>query len=283
MYQSSEAKTVQITPIKVAVINASDHLRRLHGQENDKYIENVVQALQKQVDEHFAPAWGITAKLDFIGGDSARKCADMIKSCSWAKEAWWLVLLDNSDIAWFTGYHDVTTERMPIGKVFVETNSQSRREWTTSASHELLEMLADPGMNLTVFKPTDKASEQSATGQLYAYEVCDPCDADQYSIEVNGQHISVSNFVYPAWFEWFQKRNITQFDHKGSPNMNEPFKLLPGGFINVLDIPYGTGWRQISEDPGYDMRYRLRPLVGSRRERRILGGGWRGGGDIPSG
>src|SRR2546423_11283309 len=99
MDQSSEPKTVQITPIKVVVINASDSLR---GQ--DTYIENVVvQALQKQVDDDFAPVWGITAQLTFIGGDKTRNCADMVQYYSWAQEAWWLVLLDNSDVAGFMG------------------------------------------------------------------------------------------------------------------------------------------------------------------------------------
>ena len=282
MAQSSEAKTVPITPIEVAVINASDYLN-----DKDNYIENVVvQALQKQVDKHFAPAWGITAHLRFIGGDSAHNYADMIKRHPWAQEAWWLVLLDNSDVAGLRGYHDVTTEGRPLGKVFAKTDAQYDRDWTVGASHELLEMLVDPGMNLTGLKPTNTATEQSTTGQLYAYEVCDPCDADQYSIRVNKQHdVSVSNFVYPAWFEWFQKKPGIQFDYKKS--LNEPFELLrPGGFSNVLDIPYGTGWRQISSTPAQSsdiryLRYRLRPLVGSRRERR-LGTIWSGGGPIES-
>ena len=263
---------INVTPTKVTVINASEFLK---GE--NKYIENVVvKALQKQVDDDFAPAWGITAKLDFFGGDSARERADiMMDNCSYAKGAWWLVLLDSSDIAGVQGYHDVTQEGMPIGKVFVQTDDQYGRQWTTSASHELLEMLVDPGMNLTVFRPTDAAA---ASGQLYAYEVCDPCDADEYPIPVNGKSIQVSNFVYPAWFEWFHKPGTVPFAHKNSEQMNEPFKVLPGGHINVLDIPYGMGWHQISSAPASRprmcYRYRLQSRVGSRRaRRRILGTG----------
>ena len=99
------------------------------------------------------------------------------------------------------------SDKKPIAKVFVDTDRQSGRAWTISASHELLEMLVDPGMNLTVLRPTD---EMATTGQLYAYEVCDPCDADEYVIQIHEKRIQVSNFVYPAWFEWFQKSQVTQ-------------------------------------------------------------------------
>src|SRR5207244_6897591 len=126
--------------------------------------------LQTQVQRDFAPVWGIDADLSFVPQDSAPPSG-----------AWWLVILDNSDQAGALGYHDVTNQGMPLGKVFAATDQQFGSQWTATASHELLEMLGDPEINLTVFVQ----SSQSA-GVLYAYEVCDACEADQFGYNING-------------------------------------------------------------------------------------------------
>jgi hypothetical protein len=198
----------------------------------------------------------------------------MCQRCKPSPGLWWLIILDNSDIAGVLGYHDATPEGLPLAKVFAETADGYGRPWTVTASHELLEMLADPGMSLVAFKP---ASPTESSGCLYAYEVCDPCDDDQYSIGKN--NIPVSNFVYPAWFEWFRNPSPpwgcgqhTQFIHCYDKDVGEPFQLRPGGHITVIDIPGSSGWRQINERP---YSYNMRPYVGSRRDRRrILASEW---------
>ena len=46
--------------------------------------------------------------------------------------------------------------------------------------------------------------------QLYAYEVCDPCEDDSLGYHID--NILLSDFVYPAWFEGFRTESSTQFD-----------------------------------------------------------------------
>src|SRR5262249_22512484 len=77
--------------IKIAVINESTVV-------SDADVKAAVAALQKQVSRDFAPAWGIDASLTFVpfGGNPS-------------PDAWWLVILDNSDQAGALGYHDLTT------------------------------------------------------------------------------------------------------------------------------------------------------------------------------
>lgn len=96
-----------------------------------------VPALQRQVAEHLAPAWGVNAAVTFLPAGSAP-----------LKGSWWLVVLDNPDQAGALVYHDLTEEGRPMGKVFAATDMQYNRQWTVSASHELLEMLVDPDLNL---------------------------------------------------------------------------------------------------------------------------------------
>jgi hypothetical protein len=226
--------------IQVSVQNASTVL-------TDQQVKDAVPALQTQVHRDFAPAWGIDADLTFVP-----------QGAQPAPGSWWLVILDDSDQAGALGYHDITPEGMPLGKVFAKTDMDFHQQWTATASHELLEMLGDPDINLTAFVQADATS-----GVLYAYEVCDACEADDYGYQING--VLVSDFVYPAWFESFRQPNSTQFDFQN--RIHKPFELLPGGYIGTFDVTAGTGWHQLMP-PGGRMTAAMRPRVGSRRERR---------------
>lgn len=227
--------------IQVAVINASSVL-------SDEQVQNAVPALQRQVHDHFAPVWGIDADLTFVPTGSQP-----------AKNSWWLSVLDNSDQAGALGYHDLTPQGLPLGKVFAGTDLQYGLEWTVTASHELLEMLADPDINLTAFNQTSDTA-----GTLYAYEVCDACEDDSQGYKIDDT--LVSDFVYPSWFEFFWKAGATQFDYM--KKITKPLELLEGGYIGAFDIASGGGWHQITAQAEQGVSYRARPPVGSRRERR---------------
>jgi hypothetical protein len=226
--------------IQISVINASSALQ-------DSEVQAVVPVLQKQVSHDFAPAWGFDADLTFVRRNSQP-----------AAGSWWLVILDNSDQAGALGYHDITSEGLPLGKVFAASDIQYGNKWTVTTSHELLEMLGDPDINLTVFVQPDATS-----GILYAYEVCDACEADKYGYDIDG--VTVSDFVYPAWFETFRAKGSTQFDQQ--KQIEKPLDLLPGGYIGAFDVNSGSGWHQITAQ-GAPLRYDMRPRLGSRRERR---------------
>ncbi len=226
--------------IKVAVINASSVL-------TDAEVQAAVPALQTQVHRDFYPPWGVDADLTFVP-----------KGHQPPAGSWWLAILDNSDQAGALGYHDVTSEGLPLGKVFAGTDKQYGYIWTVTASHELLEMLGDPEINLTVF-----IQKNARSGELYAYEVCDACEADQFGYQINGT--LVSDFVYPAWFESFRKQGSTQFDHDNK--INAPFKLLSGGYIGLFDVKSGSGWHQLNAEEGPYGHKVIAPR-GSRRERR---------------
>jgi hypothetical protein len=129
-----------------------------------------------------------------------------------------------------------------------------------TASHELLEMLADPNINLTVF-----VQNANTTGTLYAYEVCDACEDDSLSYEIN--NIQVSDFVYPAWFENFREQGSTQFDKMN--HIQSPLQLLTGGYIGIFNVADGSGWQQKTEER-HPVNLRHRGHVGSRRERRSV-------------
>src|SRR2546428_13648955 len=176
--------------IKVAVIHAGPVLK-------DADAGKAVPALQAQVHDDFAPAWGVDADLVFIPRGAAPPAG-----------AWWLTILDNSDQAGALGYHDLTDQGLPLGKVFAGTDIQFGSEWTVTASHQVLEMLGDTGINLAAY-----LDQPNGGMRMYAYEVCDACEADQFAYTIDG--VLGTDFVYPAWVEAFRKGRSTPIDRQG--------------------------------------------------------------------
>ena len=88
-----------------------------------------------------------------------------------------------------------------------------------AASHELVEMLVDPSMNLEVMKPDGKL--------VHRYEAADP--VQELHFLVNGMRMS--DFVYPAYFESFHKPGSVKFDHNNV--LKKPFQIHLRGYQSV--------------------------------------------------
>jgi hypothetical protein len=222
----------------------------------DAEVETALPAFQKQVSRDFAGAgWGLDVALQFLP-----------KTQKLPANAWLLGVFDDADQAGALGYHDLTKAGQPLGKVFARTTLDDGGQWTVTFSHELLEMLADPNINLCAF-------DENA-GRLYAYEVCDAVEADELGYKID--NVLVSDFVLPGWFEPLHVGKGEKFAFKS--NVTGPFHLLPGGYIGYYDLA-GGGWQQLTAREVMDARqmrtqdtrpapYKSRPRVGSRRERR---------------
>jgi len=224
---------------RIAIINASQSMK-------DAEVAPIVQALQIQVSAHFAPIYGQDAELVFVKyGQNP------------PPGAWWLVFLDSSDVAGALGYHDLTNEGLPMGKVFAGTDLQYGNLPSVTASHELLEMLGDPYCGTSV---------QRGGTRFYAYEVSDAVEADNlgYPVKVSGGFVKVSDFVYPAWFS---DAGTGKMDYCG--HVQKPFELAPGGYISYLGLSAGEGWQQeFAQKDSAVQDPQSRARVGSRRERR---------------
>jgi hypothetical protein len=230
--------------ITVAIVNESTVV-------NDTDMPPVVAALQKQVSGEFCAAWGIDARLVLV--PRGQKPDPML---------WQLIIADDSDQAQALGYHETTATGQPIGFCFAKTTAQDGGQWTVTASHELLEMLADPAINLTVL---DQGPRRIA--YLFAFEAADPVEEATYLID----GVQVSDFVLPSYFQGQAIDGATPagpFDHLGQLAHPLP-AMLAGGYLSVLKIGESVaGWQQII---GQAARHsRVIPPVGSRRHRRML-------------
>jgi len=106
----------------------------------------------------------------------------------------------------------LTPDGLPQSKVFVKTTFKNGDLVSVSASHELVEMLADPAINLMTMGPNAKT--------VYAYESADP------AYPVKG--IPMSDFVYPSYFEEFHKPGSARFD--AMDKVKRPFPILVGAY-----------------------------------------------------
>jgi hypothetical protein len=230
--------------IQIAVVNASNLA--------DEDVAEGLVALQRQVSEDFAPVWGTDAELRLLTRDDAFAGVKF-------PDQWGLVLEDHELVTanlgnHVRGYHDRTSSGQPIARVMVDQLDPGQ-DWTLVASHELLEMLADPDCNASVFRHPD-----ASTTVFYAREVCDPTAAYEDGYEKCGRF--VSNFVFPAWFQpTSPARGATRFDERGL--IDEPFKVRPHGYIGVFESTTGS-W--VLEKYGGVVDYENQ--VGSRIEKR---------------
>jgi len=237
----SQAAPAAVMIPTVAILNPSTVL-------TDAQVQPVVAACAKQVANDFGPAWGVSANVVFVAQGQAVPAG-----------SWQLAVLDDSDQAGALGYHDLTQDGMPFGKVFARTDLQDGLSWSVTISHELLEMLGDPDISLTVFNQAGNTG-----GVLYAYEACDACEDDQFGYQVDG--VLVSDFVTRSWFSTGLPG---PYDFKGY--ITSSLQILAGGYIGVFDITAGSGWQQKTnaDDRLAILRARRQPR-GSRRERRSI-------------
>lgn len=234
----------------IAVINACTVLP-------DAKIAPMVAAIQKQVVQELAPppnqGWGVSATLVFIP-----------KGQQPPADAWWCVVLDNSDQAGVLGYHDVTSSGKPMAKVFAGSDLAYGTSVSVTISHEIIEMLVDPWCNRYVLKGT----------RLWCVEPGDAVEADRYGHLIDG--VLVSNFTLPAYFG-NSVGSKYDFGAKLQQAISSTAPMLPGGYMSYYDL-LTRQWNQVTArlvDPEtleqqVRRRFRERPHDGSRRRKRQI-------------
>ncbi len=218
--------------ITIAVVNDSTAA-------TDASIQAMIPALVTQWNRDLAPAWGLEAmEMTFLAK------GDPIPAGSWEMH-----FLDDADTQGALADHSVTLGGLPLLKIFVKPTLADGASLTVAASHEMCEAAVDPTINLIA---------QDLTGKLWAYEICDPCEADDpYGYLID--RTLVSDFVLPSWFGF--QNSAAPFDFMN--HITAPFQVLSGGYAQWLDP--STGWQQIL---GSAMRKASKIIIqkGSRRD-----------------
>jgi hypothetical protein len=189
-------------------------------------LTQVASALSKQVDRDFKPFWRVDATVDaFVNLEDV------------PTDYWPIIVMKNVQGA--AGYHE-DDDGQPFAVVEFDT------QWSLTASHECLEMLADPfGRRLRAGNLLEQAVELGldATRVRYLVEVCDPSESGQFSYQVNG--IVVSDFYTPHFFDPVRGSGI-RYSFTGA--IDAPRKVLDGGYISWRE-PSSRHWFQLRMFP----------------------------------
>jgi hypothetical protein len=180
-------------------------------------VARIAAALQKQVTRDFGPIWDIPATVD---GFATLEDVPL---------GYWPVIVV-SDVRGAAGVH-LDRNGQPFSLVEVGTS------WSLTASHETLEMVADPFGDRVV------AGRSSKPGQgrvEFLVEVCDPSEAEEFAYTVND--VLVSDFYTPHYFDPVQRPGV-QYSFTGA--ITEPRQVLPGGYLSWHN-PIDDHWYQLT-------------------------------------
>lgn len=184
-------------------------------------LTQVGAALQKQAARDFGPIWSIEATFDVFA-----ELADV-------PLGYWPVLIrDDVSARWGAAGIHLDDARQPFALVQADTG------WPLAASHEVLEMLADPyGDRLVAGQAPLEANAQGRVE--YLVEVCDPSESADWAYTVNG--IAASDFYTPAFFDSARVAGL-RYSYTGA--IAAPRQVLRGGYLSWRN-PMDAHWHQL--------------------------------------
>jgi hypothetical protein len=194
--------------------------------------QRVVTAIGRQVTEHFQPEWGKAGKLKAIALTVGPNAAPIDTS----QQAIIYVGDDSQDpttgVENALGYHARNNGKIPFGFVYLDVCAKYGEQWSTTLSHEVLELLEDPTAVKSITGPAPSNPERTV---YYDLEVCDPTQGDSY--EIDG--VTVSNFVGRAYFG--QSGGSGKTNYLDLPL--DPFGVRPKGYFQY---EYGSRVYQVN-------------------------------------
>jgi hypothetical protein len=180
-------------------------------------LAKVAGALSKQVSRDFGPIWKVNADVA-----AYEQLEDV------PLDYWPIIIKDDIGDPSAAGYHE-DKHGQPFSLVQYDSS------WSLTASHECLEMLADPFGRRTVAG----ASPVKNQGRVnFLVEVCDPCEAASCAYTING--IQVSDFYTPNYFDPMPAAGV-RYSYTGA--LKEPRQVLKDGYLSWY-VPSTRKWWQ---------------------------------------
>ncbi len=202
-------------------------INHTNGRLEDSEVQHAIRAINRQISKDFSPYWGRFAamRLEGTGKDNPdkRNPSDMRGNAV-------IYLWDKADTKNAIGYHDLNHAGIPYGFVFVDVAEQTGENWTVTLSHEALELIGDPEVNLLAMGPHPVDPNRIV---FHWYEMCDAVQTETY--EIDG--VEVSNFVLPLYFTT-DEESAGRNDFLGSLNSDQTlrsFGVNPGGYVGFYD------------------------------------------------
>jgi hypothetical protein len=179
-------------------------------------VSRVAAALQRQATRDFLPFWDVRATVDALP-----RLEDV-------PIGYWPMMIV-PDVKGAAGIH-LDRDGQPYALIEMSDS------WSLTASHEMLEMLADPFGNRVVAGRSLKRGQGRVE---YLVEVCDPSEAAEFGYTVND--ILVSDFYTPRFFDPVHSA-ATRYSFTSA--VKRPRTILRGGYISWHHPPSDHWWQQ---------------------------------------
>jgi hypothetical protein len=155
--------------------------------------EAALRAIEHQVNAQFQPEWHVAATLRGVALDLQAAAAPIDDHADAILYVGARAQDPTRGVDEAIGYHDTNHANVPYGFVFLDVCERQHEVWTTTLSHEVLELLVDPNAEKTV-----PGAHPTIPGRTVRYdlEVCDPTQGDSYLVD----GVRVSNFVGRSYF-----------------------------------------------------------------------------------
>lgn len=201
----------------------------------DAEVQQVIRAINRQIREDFEPYWSFGATLRLEGAIGQRPSANSLSDMRGDAV---LYLVDGADSRSALGWHQANYKDIAYGMVFLGLCEQMKEAWSITLSHEALELVGDPMVNLLVEgnHPTDRRRRV-----FHMFEMCDAVQGENYLIDT----VAVSNFVLPSYFSLGEQagRRNDFLGHSHAGQTLASFGMNPGGYLNLFD-PKSGKWEQ---------------------------------------
>lgn len=223
-------------PIHIALVSETKNV-------STREVNRVAAALQRQVIRDFGPIWDIRATV------SAFAELEDVPIGYWP-----IIVMDDIQVPEAAGVH-ADKDGQPFALV------QLSDSWSLTASHECLEMLADPFGNRLIPGQSPKKGQGRVE---FLVEVSDPSEAETYAYTVNG--ILVSDFYTPNYFDPITAPGV-RYSYTGA--IKKPRQVLKGGYLSWHEPKTDHWWQLIYFDskPKFRNLGVLGKLTGSIRSR----------------
>ena len=182
-------------------------------------VARVAAALQRQATRDFGPIWDMCATVDAFP-----RLEDVPIGY------WPMIIRDDIGFEGAAGVH-LDKDGQPFALI---TYGDS---WSLTASHEMLEMLADPTGNRVIPGRSPKRGQGRVE---FLVEVCDPSEGAEFGYTVND--MLVSDFYTPRFFEP-HKADGVRYSFTGA--IKRPREVLRGGYLSWHDPVSDHWWQQV--------------------------------------
>jgi hypothetical protein len=197
------------------------------GKLTDAQVQDAIRAINAQLAHDYKPYWHIAAELRLEGSIGKDPDDDVLPELRGDAI---IYLWDEVNADDALGFHENNAAGVPFGFVFTELSKELGESWTVTLSHEALELIGDPEVNLLVAGPHPGDPKKEV---FHWYEMCDAVQDETYKIG----GVEVSNFLLPLYFTSSNEvggRN----DFLGAKKGRSPlpsFGIAKGGYIGFYN------------------------------------------------